>query len=314
MSEELKSVIDKELTIAFLVVVHSNPEQVNMFLKQILIYSGSYVYIHVDAKYLEVIPRLMKNERIVIVPEHFDIKWGDYTQILANNYLLRYASEQREHDYYSLHSGVDLLIRPVGELVEYLKNSMKYAYCECTRLPSGWQYGGGFGRIALKWPKCFRKRLGRNSPMRYLRSIYGRLYGKGIIRGSKLPEQYQYYGGADWFTIRNDCVEKLLAFVDKESEFEALFVDSLSGAEIYYVSIIQMTKGDNPMDDQNMLRYIDWNNRGQTLTVGSPNTCTMDFLEDIESSGAFFSRKFDTRVDAKIIDYFMKKTGVHHIS
>lgn len=42
---------------------------------------------------------------------------------------------------------------------------------------------GGFGRIALKWPQCFRRRLGRNSLMRYLRSIYGKLYGIGVIRG-----------------------------------------------------------------------------------------------------------------------------------
>ena len=299
-----------KINIAFLLVVNNNPEQLNLFLKQILMYSNSYIYIHVDAKYLNIIPKILKDERVMIAPKHFDIQWGDYTQIQVNNYLIQFASLQRYHDYYSLHSGADLLIRPMSELIDYLKDTNQYAYCECTELPSHWQYGGGFGRIALKWPQCFRRRLGRNSLMRYLRSIYGKLYGIGVIRGKKLPEQYLYFGGADWFTMRNDCAENVLKFAKKESEFESLFIDSLSGAEIYYVSIFEMTKGKCAIDDKNMLRYIDWKDRGQVLSVGSPNTCTMEFVEDLERSRAFFARKFDMNVDSEIVEYFCKKTGV----
>ena len=299
-----------KINIAFLLVVHDNPEQLNLFLKQILTYPNSYIYIHVDAKYLNIIPMILKNERVMIAPKHFDIQWGDYTQIQANNYLIQFANLQRYHDYYSLHSGADLLIRPMSELIDYLKDTNRYAYCECTELPSQWQYGGGFGRLALKWPQCFRRRLSRNSPMRYLRSIYGKLYGIGLIRGKKLPEQYLYFGGADWFTMRNDCVQNVLKFAQRESEFESLFIDSLSGAEIYYVSIFEMTKGKCVLDDKNMLRYIDWKDRGQVLSVGSPNTCTMEFVEDLERSRAFFARKFDMNVDSEIVEYFCKKTGI----
>lgn len=300
----------RQTSIAFLLVVHNNPEQVNLFLKQILMYSNSYIYIHVDAKHLNIIPAILKNERVMIVPKHFDIQWGDYTQIQANNYLIQFASSQRHHDYYSLHSGADLLIRPMNELIDYLEDTNQYAYCECTRLPSHWQYGGGFGRLALKWPKCFRRRLNRNSPMRYLRSVYGKLYGIGVIPGKKLPEQYLYYGGADWFTMRSDCALNVLKFSQKEQEFELLFIDSLSGAEIYYVSIFEMTKGDCALDDKNMLRYIDWEDRGQILSVGSPNTCMMEFVKDIENSQAFFARKFDLNIDSAIVEYFCTKTGV----
>lgn len=300
----------RQTSIAFLLVVHNNPEQVNLFLKQILMYSNSYIYIHVDAKHLNIIPAILKNERVMIVPKHFDIQWGDYTQIQANNYLIQFASSQRHHDYYSLHSGADLLIRLMNELIDYLEDTNQYAYCECTRLPSHWQYGGGFGRLALKWPKCFRRRLNRNSPMRYLRSVYGKLYGIGVIPGKKLPEQYLYYGGADWFTMRSDCALNVLKFSQKEQEFELLFIDSLSGAEIYYVSIFEMTKGDCALDDKNMLRYIDWEDRGQILSVGSPNTCMMEFVKDIENSQAFFARKFDLNIDSAIVEYFCTKTGV----
>lgn len=80
-------------------------------------YQNSFVYIHVDAKYLDIISDLLADERILIAPEHFDIKWRDYTQIQVNNYMMKFASQQRFHDYYSLHSGADLLIRPIVELM-----------------------------------------------------------------------------------------------------------------------------------------------------------------------------------------------------
>ena len=50
-----------KINIAFLLVVHNNPEQLNLFLKQILMYSNSYIYIHVDAKYLNIIPKILKD-------------------------------------------------------------------------------------------------------------------------------------------------------------------------------------------------------------------------------------------------------------
>lgn len=146
--------------------------------------------------------------------------------------------------------------------------------------------------------------------MRYLRSIYGKLYGARIIRGKQLPLKYQYYGGADWFTVRDDCAKNVLEFSEKEPEFETLSVDFLSGAEIYYVSIFEMIKGTCSIEDKNMLRYVDWKERGRILTVGNPNTCTMDFVDDIEQSGAYFARKFDTKIDSEIIKYFYENSDI----
>lgn len=53
-----------------------------------------------------------------------------------------------------------------------------------------------------------------------------------------------------------------------------------------------------------MLRYVDWKNRGQVRSVGAPNTCTMDFIDEINNSGAFFARKFDKKIDSAIVDYY----------
>lgn len=36
-----------------------------------------------------------------------------------------------------------------------------------------------------------------------------------------------------------------------------------------------------------MLQYIDWKQRGQIRSVGSPNICVMNFKDEIEKSKAF---------------------------
>lgn len=310
MNLEKYNVSDGMPTIAFLLVVHTNPTQCNCFIRQLLLYPKSFVYIHLDKKSLNIKDDIIADKRVLILPEHYDVKWGDYTQILVNNYLMRYASQIRHHDFYSLHSGADLMIRPVNEFASFLSKKYCYAYCDCVALPSGWQYGGGLGRLALYWPTFFRKRLSRHSPLRYLRSIYGKLYGAKIIKGKKLPEKYTFFGGADWFTISDDCLLDLLEFIKREPEFDELFVHSLSGAEVYYVTLFEMLKKDRPIEDKNLLRFIDWSPRGQRLPVGSPNTCTMAFVEEIENSTCFFARKFDSKIDSEIIEYFLKKTGV----
>lgn len=297
-----------KIKIAFLMMVHNNPEQLNCFINQVLQYSESYVYIHVDKKGTHIIPSILKHNRVHILEEHIDGKWGDYTQIQMVNYLIRYAINDNKFDYYSLHSGSDLLIKPINELVEFLGKEEKYGYYNCSELPSKWQYGGGLGRIALKWPKMFRVACKKNSIVRYARSIYGKMYGAGVIKGRHLPEKYSYYGGDAWFTISHDCAQDYIDFIDSNEDFNELFYNALCSDEIYYVSIFQMCKKDRAVWNHNALRYIDWENRGQKLGVGSPNTCDMSFLQEIEQSDAFFARKFDRNHDSDIIDYFMKKT------
>ena len=123
--------------------------------------------------------------------------------------------------------------------------------------------------------------------MRYVRSLYGKLYGAGIIKGRKLPEEYSYYGGDAWFTISGDCAKNYIDFIQNNRKFNELFYDALGADEIYYVSIFQMCKKNRPVSDRNPLRYVDWKDRGQKLGAGSPNAYDMTLLTKIETLNAF---------------------------
>ncbi|MCQ2485153.1 MAG: beta-1,6-N-acetylglucosaminyltransferase [Clostridia bacterium] len=227
---------------------------------------------------------------------------------MATNYLLEFAASSGNFDWFSIHSGVDMVIKPVSDFADYLETDKKFYYGNFGKFPlSGWGYKGGFGRICLKWPKYFRKKAGKRSLRRLLRGLYGRMYSAGLIKGKKIPEKYELYGGSVWFTASKECVKRMLNILKKDKEFDSLFKNSLSSDEIYYVTLLKMAQNDEPASENNHLRYINWSNCGAERSVGGPNTLSMDFLEDIEKSDRFFARKFDIYHDSKIVKYLEEK-------
>ena len=203
-----------QLKIAFLIMAHNNVELLNDFIQQILRYDKADIFVHVDKKAENMIPQIKKAGRIHILKQHIDAAWGDYTQIEMIHLLLDEAYRFGEYDYYSLHSGVDMLIKPVNDLVEYLSKTRKYGYYDCSKLPAkNWGHGGGLERISLKYPQLFRKRYQPQHPIRYIRAMYQMLYQYGIMKGKKLPEKYTFYGGSTWFTVSKQCVERYFNFI-----------------------------------------------------------------------------------------------------
>lgn len=295
--------------IAFLLMIHENPEQINLFLQQLLAYEHSEIYIHIDKMNLHIKSQLLVHERIHILEESIHGKWGDYAQIEMIDMLLRSSYEHGHHDYYSLHSGCDLAIRPVKEYAAYLAQVKRYAFYHGPRLPrKNWGHGGGLERIALTYPPSFRKKYPYKHPMRYLRALYQIGYEKGIIKGKPIPEQYQFCGGSEWFTICEEALIDYIDFLKQHPDYDQLFREALAGDEIYHLSIFHMMKQDRPVENENNLRYIDWSIRDTNPYAGSPSICEMEYVNDIENSGAFFARKFDSRVDYAVIEYFLNKT------
>lgn len=296
------------MRIAYLMSVFGNTKQANSFIQQALFDQNATILIHVDAKSLAIIPDIIHDERVIVLPKHYDVSWGEYSQIEAYNYLFEQSLALGDFDYISLNSGNDLFIRPVSEFISYLQNTACYAYYNCEPLPKGyWQFRGGFGRIALYWPKCLLRRLPDHHPLRYLRTLYGMLYHWHIIPGRKLPKDIRFIGGNDWFTLSHQCVADMLNYIHTHPTWNDIFRHSYIGTEIYYVTLFEMLKNDRPVVDKNNLRFVDWQPRGQKKNSGSPNILTMECLPEIESSGRFFGRKFDGRLDQEIVDYFVSR-------
>lgn len=293
------------MRIAVMLALHNNPEQANCFIKQCINNDDCHVFIHIDKKGLDIKDKLISHPSVHIMPKSFSVSWGDFTQIEYVIELMKFIREYGRFDYYSIHSGNDLMVRPYGELAEFLEKDNKYAYLECYRLPwKEWQYGGGLGRIALHWPKWARSRLKPHSLQRYIRSLYGKLYGAHVLKGKKLPEDISFWGRSAWYTLREDCVDNCLKYLDEHTEFLELFRHSLCGDEIFIDTLANITGSDEIIEENNNLRYVDFDTLDKK-NVGAPKTLTMDDIEKIKTSGAFFARKFDMKMDERVVRYYL---------
>ena len=299
-----------KLTIAFLLTIYGSAENVNRFLSQVLLYKYSYVFIHIDKTGKINRNDIMHDERVHIMDKSYNVEWGDYSQIESVLALMRYAKRFGNFDYYSLHSESDMLVRPINALIEFLNTDKAYAYTWCYPLPyAQWQYGGGLGRIALYWPKIFRKKYKWNSPIRYIRSIYGKLYTLHILRGKKLPSEIKFWGRCDWFTLSGECVDYIVNYIASHMEYVNLFKNSLIGSEIFFTTLVHMNVNRKIVSDNN-LRYIDFKHQDYRKP-GSPKELDMDDIQIIQESGRFFARKFDPNHDSNVIQYYLRETGVY---
>lgn len=295
--------------IAFLITAYNNFDQLNIFINQLLEYSESYIYLHIDKKVDLDIDIIIENRRVVVIPDRIEVNWGDSSQVDSIIKLFKYVDGCKiNFDYVSLHSGADLAIKPIHELAAYLEKSGQDAWLDCNPLPiPGWGHGGGIERIKLHYPRLLRQKVPGRHPIRYIRSIYQRLFEAGIIKGKELPGDIQFYGGTDWFTISADLMHKTLEYLSSNDTFNKIFYDSLVGSEIFFNTLFLMIGDRDKIAINNNLRLIDWTVE-DISEIGSPKTLTIDDLPKIKSSKAFFARKLNINKDAKIVDEIIKLT------
>ena len=299
------------MKIAIMLAIHDKPEQANIFVKQCLTDPECEVFVHIDKKSRPIEKQLLSDKRVHVLPKSFSVEWGEFSQIRYVLYMMNYIKDYGEFDYYSVHSGCDLLVQPMESLKSYLKRTNKYAYIDCYPLPwNQWQYGGGMGRLQLVWPSWMRKRLNPHSIKRYIRAIYGRLYVFPFMRLRKIPKGIDFYGKSAWHTLRKDCVEDILEFVKKRKDILKFFKTVLCGDEIFFNTVVMhMAKKRgivNLVERNNNLLFDDLFH-GDGQLVGAPKIITVDDIKAIQESGAFFARKVDAEIDIEIINYYEEK-------
>lgn len=294
-------------SIAFLVIAHNHFDQLALFTRQLLRYSGSHVYLHIRKGVN--IPKdvLPKSPRMHIIDERVAIEWGDITLVEAVINLMKNAANSPiSFDYISLHSGTDLAIKPVRDYIKHLEFSRSEAFIECNKMPiQGWGRGGGLERIALRYPAIYRARVGRFHPYRLSRIAYQKLYQKNIISGKQLPKNRTFYGGSLWFTISGSLLRETLQFIDKNPRYTKLFSASLLSDEIYFNTIFVALSRNKNIVTNNNLRFINWSNIAKSES-GSPKVLDINDLYQLTHCDAFFARKFDDTFDKKIIDIMGK--------
>ena len=278
------------MKVAYLIMAHHRPLQVARLIERIA-GPDSVILLHVDAKtddaaFFPVVEETLRRHDVMLVPrvriEYF--RFGT-VQATLNGIELALRSTPGL-DYFSVRTGVDYPIKPVGAVHQVLAESNGTCFMHHVRLPrEDWgQSDGGLERLERRW-FMFRGRW-RCVPTRKLPFVPKRSMPLGLD---------PYHGNPFWWLPR-DALEYVQSFVREHPSYSRFFHRALAPDESFFQMILANSPFRQRMSQEFFL-YSDWAAGGT-----SPSTLTMSDLPNLAASSDFFARKFDEEVDCEVLD------------
>jgi Core-2/I-Branching enzyme len=269
------------MKIAYIISAYKYPHQL-VRLVRALHTDNTAFFVHVDKKsgtdvYEKSVRGVRDLPRVVFLERH-TCHWGGFGHVRAT---LKGIDEIFQHsmeiDYVFLLTGQDYPIKSNKAIEEFLLASDGQSYLGYSSLPSPrWSPRGGLDRIE-RW---------------HLRA-YG--FHVALPRPRRFPEGLRPFGGGAYWCLSGAAVRHVHEFVKKRPDYVKFFRHVDIPDELFFHTIILNSAHRERVVNDN-LRYIDW-------TKGpSPAILTTADFDELVRSSKLFARKFDTTVDAEVLD------------
>ncbi|MEH7502847.1 beta-1,6-N-acetylglucosaminyltransferase [Neobacillus drentensis] len=283
---------------AYILQIHKNPEQVNMFIEQLISEGSADVFVHIDKRnYENMYPKMIKSPYVKVIEQSIICEWGDISQVTTTILLLREVLRTKiNYDFVCFRSGQDLLVKDgFKEFLMDNKNNIFLSLKEVSRKNRG--------LIEIKWPKITRRRYPATHPFRICRRFLQTLYRKGInILPNKnyWPKEFTFFRGSQWFTIPHEVAIYIIDFLDQNEWYYTFFKDALIPDEWFFTTLIMNSHFKKNVVNNNLLFLI----MGDGFDGNSPRYLKIEDIDLINESGQFFARKFDYNIDNSVIEYY----------
>lgn len=287
------------LKTVFILQIHQNPNQVNKFIKQLIIEDQAEVYVHIDKKSREMLQdKIVESPHVNILKESISCEWGDISQVDATLLLIKEVIASNTHyDFVCLRSGQDLLVRKGFR--QFLCSNRDKIFMQYRKMGKG-----DLGLVKIRWPKITRKRYTTAHPLRILRRILISLYSKRlnmIPNRSVWNQGYTFYKGSQWFVFPYEVAKYIIDFLENNPWYYNYFKNTLVPDESFFQTLLLNSPYRTNIVNDNQY-FFKW---GETLSErNSPQNLKYEDITLIEESSKFFARKFDGMVDQSVIDYF----------
>lgn len=280
------------MKVAFLMLCHKNPKQINLLLKA-LKHPQIDVFIHVDSKNENIREDIEKSDGVYLLPKKdcVDVQWAQFSEVKATLNLLNAAiSEGGGYSHYFLISGQDFPLKSIGKIVRFLNERKDENFIDCALIKRFEK------RNDIYFPRMV---IGRRIWQKILKGIL--VYSTGgwnqtfsIIKRLK-PANVQYYFGSQWWCLNDAMVKWIYNFLENYPEYIKLFKHSLCPDECFFQTLVMNSPFANTTKPY--LHYIKWE-KGKS----SPKTLTTIDYEELKKAEKLIARKFDINVDAEIIE------------
>lgn len=288
------------MKIAFLILCHKNPSQINLLINKLLDIDCE-IYIHIDKKNAHIRTEINTDKHIFILSENesYSVDWGGISIIYATLNLIKYAlKSNKQYDYFCLLSGQDFPIRPMDDFIELLQHNPHTNYINL--FPQS-KYNRYKKLYELPYPKWINK---NTIMVKVLKNLYkiitgGYNYTFPIFRRRK-PFDFDFYFGSQWWCLTFECLKYILDYYNGHPEYVDYFEKSIIPDECFFQTLFMAS----PFRETrvNNLTFVNWGSNHR-----SPEVLTKSDYEKLNklSNNYFFARKFDCDVDKDIINYYL---------
>ena len=294
-----------DLKIAYMLMVHRSPEQVNMLLGQLLSDEQADVYVHIDRKSREKMAgEILADPRVTVLEESISVVWGDISYADAVILLLRaIVRSGKGYDYVCFISGQELMVR--SGFKEFLAEHRGQSFFDIFEVDIKSDAGAHF---MVKYPKCMRKLFDSLHPYRIMRMVIRKLYGLGINLFPNRAEFFRgmrLYAGILFFCETYDLAKYMVAYMEENPWYYDAFRDLYLPDTILFNTLAMNSPfAGNIVNQPFGYQRITYD--GPTKHE-HPKIFTSEDIREIEDSGCYFARKFDLRADRGVMEYFIKK-------
>jgi hypothetical protein len=287
--------------LAYLVVSHLNPGQVLRLVRALREGEASEVVVRHDQRHSRLDKAEVEAAGGQLLHDGLNVEWGDWSHLRMLLGALARVAQDVDPDWLMVISGQDYPLRPLSQVERRLAAAEHDAY-----LGNSWQLDTGrlppppaeefFLRYAyfhlppppaLRW---FPRRLRR---LLYLRERPPRMG----IRRPRLPfhDDLRCWVSSDWPTLNRRALETVLRTARREQRLLRHYRRTVAPAESFFATAVMNDPALNVSDDDR--RFV-------RFQPGAPNPdvlASADLVE-LQASGADFARKFDARLDERILD------------
>ena len=264
--------------IAILINTHKNKEQTQRLINK-LRHKEVDIYVHIDKKF-----EVESFENAKTITKRYDIKWGDESIIKCIISSLEEITKEKEYVHYILLSGQDYPIKSIDEIVNFLKQNKNKEFLDYKKIGTG----------KNEWNVSNRYSYYRYEN-RIINFISRKLWNK-----REIIKNTNHYGGSLWWILTNDSIKYIISEYHSKKILNKL-KHTVCIDEVFFQTILCNSKFKKNIINQNY-RYIDWSDHMQGKNKGNPNILKEKDYQKIITSNNFFARKFDLKIDSKILD------------
>ncbi len=322
--------------VIYFIASHTNPEQVLRLVKTLRAGSPlSEIVIHHDYSKSYLAPSAFEDiPNTEIIADYVPVTWGDFSVVKMMLHVFKKILVHHSFDWLVFISGQDYPIQPVGQIEHFLATTHYDGFISAVPIEAAIPCGPvecslktALGKLCWDCLTRYHYHYYQIPAVPFYHKLPGRVrnmigvtwkrvsQAQALIYGRTLPvpentktmvglrslwtpftATFKCYKGSHWLTLNRACVQYIDQFIGENPRYVKYYQRTLIPDESFFQTILLNHPSLKLLNTNK--RLIRWN----SAKAPSPDTLQVEDLEGIMASGQHFARKFDTRVDEKILD------------